>query len=154
MRAVLKITPSDNVAVALRALEAGETVEVEGVAYTAKQPVPAGHKMALAAIAAGETIIKYGYPIGEAKSDIDVGEHVHVHNLHTLLSGELTYEWHPKGQPLVPVEARTFPGYRRADGRVGVRNELWILPTVGCVSGIAKALERQAQVLVGEGVEA
>ena len=154
MRAMLKITPADNVAVALRALEAGETVEVEGVSFTASQSIPAGHKMALAPIAAGETIIKYGYPIGEAKCDIATGEHVHVHNLHTLLSGELTYEWHPKGQPLSAVQERTFPGYRRADGRVGVRNELWILPTVGCVSGIAKALERQGQTLVGEGVEA
>lgn len=154
MRPMLKITPADNVAVALRALEAGETVEVEGVSYTASQSIPAGHKMALAPIAAGETIIKYGYPIGEAKCDIAVGDHVHVHNLHTLLSGELTYEWHPKGQPLAAVQERTFPGYRRADGRVGVRNELWILPTVGCVSGIAKALERQGQTLVGEGVEA
>ena len=154
MRAMLKITPADNVAVALRALEAGETVEVEGVVCTSSTPVPAGHKMALKPIAAGETIIKYGYPIGEAKCDIKQGEHVHVHNLHTLLSGELSYEWHPKGLPLAPAEARTFPGYLRKNGSVGVRNELWILPTVGCVSGIAKALEKRAQSLVGGGVEA
>lgn len=154
MRAMLKITPADNVAVALRGLEAGETVEVDGVVCTVSTPVPAGHKMALKPIAAGETIIKYGYPIGEAKCDIRQGEHVHVHNLHTLLSGELSYEWHPKGQPLEPAQARTFPGYLRKNGSVGVRNELWILPTVGCVSGIAKALEKQAQSLVGGGVEA
>ncbi len=154
MRAMLKITPADNVAVALRALEAGETVEVEGTAYTAKTPVPAGHKMALKPIAAGETIVKYGYPIGEAKCDIAAGEHVHVQNLHTLLSGELSYEWHPCGKPLLPAEEKYFPGYLRANGNVGVRNELWILPTVGCVSGIAKALEKQAQVLIGGGVEA
>ncbi len=154
MRAMLKITPADNVAVALRPLEAGESVEVDGTVYKTAQPVPAGHKMALVPIAAGETIIKYGYPIGEARCDIAAGEHVHVHNLHTLLSGELTYEWRPKGQQLSCAEPRTFPGYLRKDGRVGVRNELWILPTVGCVSGIAKALERMAQKLVGEGVEA
>ncbi|MBE5814098.1 MAG: altronate dehydratase [Clostridiales bacterium] len=154
MRTMLKITPRDNVAVALKALEAGECVEVEGASYTAATPVPAGHKMALKPIAKGETIIKYGYPIGEAKCDIAVGEHVHVQNLHTLLSGELTYEWNPSGKPLAAAEAKTFPGYARENGSVGVRNELWILPTVGCVSGIAKALERQAQVLVGGGVEA
>ncbi len=154
MRAVLKISASDNVAVALRALEAGETIQVEDAVVTAKQAVPAGHKLALAPIAAGETIIKYGYPIGEAKCDIATGDHVHVHNLHTLLSGELTYEWHPQSRALAPVQQAFFPGYVRADGRVGVRNELWILPTVGCVSGVAKALEKQAQRLVGEGVEA
>ncbi len=154
MRTMLKITPADNVAVALCALEAGQTVEVEGVTYTTATAVPAGHKMALAPIAAGDTVIKYGYPIGEARCDIAAGEHVHVHNLHTLLSGELTYQWNPKGQPLKPAESCTFPGYQRKDGRVGVRNELWILPTVGCVSGIAKALEKQAQALVGGGLEA
>ncbi len=154
MRAMLKITPADNVAVALRALEAGETVDVDGEACTVSTAVPAGHKMALRPIAAGETIIKYGYPIGEAKCDIRQGEHVHVHNLHTLLSGELSYEWHPKGQRLEPAEVRFFQGFQRRNGSVGVRNELWILPTVGCVSGIAKALERQAQSLVGGGVEA
>ncbi len=154
MRAMLKITPVDNVAVALRPLESGESVEAEGQVLTAAQAIPAGHKMALAPIKEGQTIIKYGYPIGQAKCDIAPGEHIHVHNLRTLLSGELSYQWHPKGQPLEPVKVRTFPGYLRADGRVGVRNELWILPTVGCVSGIAKALERQAQSLVGEGLEA
>jgi len=154
MRDVLKISASDHVAVALRALEAGETVQVDGKSITTRQAIPAGHKIALAPIAKGETIVKYGYPIGEAKCDISLGDHVHVHNLHTQLSGELLYQWHPKGKPVAGAKEKTFLGYRRQDGRVGVRNELWILPTVGCVSGIAKALEREAQTLVREGVEA
>lgn len=154
MRAVLKISASDNVAVALRALEAGETVQADGISILIRQPIPAGHKLALKSIAAGESVIKYGFPIGEAQSPIEAGEHVHIHNLRTLLSGELSYQWHPKAQPLARASAQLFPGYRRQDGRVGVRNELWILPTVGCVSGIAKALEHKAQQLVGDGVEA
>ena len=154
MRAVLKISASDNVAVALRALEAGETVQADGVSIPICQPIPAGHKLALKSIAAGESVIKYGFPIGEAMCPVTEGEHVHTHNLRTLLSGELSYQWHPKAQSLARATAPLFPGYRRADGRVGVRNELWILPTVGCVSGIAKALEHKAQRLVGDGVEA
>lgn len=154
MRAVLKIAVADNVAVALRALEAGETLQVDDVTITVNQSIPAGHKLALNSIVAGETIIKYGYPIGKAKYAIVAGDHVHIHNLCTLLSGELSYEWRPQARSIAQIQAQTFPGYLREDGRVGVRNELWILPTVGCVSGIAKALERQAQSLAGDGVEA
>ena len=153
MREVLKISAGDSVAVALTALEAGAVVDVEGQQITLSADVPAGHKFALKAIACGESIIKYGYPIGQAKCDIAVGEHVHVHNLKTLLSSELSYEHHPDVQELEAKEPVTFMGYPRFDGKVGVRNELWILPTVGCVNDVARALERKAQSLVGGGVE-
>ena len=153
MREVLKISAGDSVAVALTALSAGAVVDVEGQQITLKTDVPAGHKFALKAIAASEPVIKYGYPIGQAKCDVAVGEHVHVHNLKTLLSSELSYEHHPDVEELEAKEAVTFMGYPRFDGKVGVRNELWILPTVGCVNEVARALERNAQHLVGGGVE-
>ncbi|MDD6142800.1 MAG: altronate dehydratase family protein [bacterium] len=153
MREVLKISAGDSVAVALVALNAGTEVDVEGQKVVLATDVPAGHKFALKDIAQGEAIIKYGYPIGQAKCDIAVGSHVHVHNLKTLLSSELTYEHHPDVQELESKEPVTFMGYPRKDGRVGVRNELWILPTVGCVNDVARALERKAQKLVGGGVE-
>lgn len=153
MREVLKISPADTVAVALMPLKAGDTVSVDGEAITLLSDIPAGHKVALRAMKAGEHVVKYGFPIGEAKEDIQKGSHVHVHNLHTLLSGELAYEYHPAVKPLQAKEPSIFMGYPRRDGRVGVRNELWILPTVGCVNDVARALERRAQTLVGGGVE-
>ncbi|MCI5956368.1 MAG: altronate dehydratase family protein [Clostridiales bacterium] len=153
MREMLKINPADTVAVALVPLHAGQTVMVEGTELTLTTDVPAGHKAALRDIAVGEPVVKYGYPIGAATCNIPAGSHVHVHNLHTLLSGELAYEHHPSVEPVQPVQSVTFPGYPRRDGRVGIRNELWILPTVGGVNDVARALERRAQSLVGEGVE-
>lgn len=153
MADLLRITPKDNVAVALTPLAAGTTVAVDGITLTLATHVPAGHKVALTPIAQGEHIIKYGFPIGYAKEDIPMGSHVHVHNLHTLLSGELDYDYHPTHPTLQSAEPATFMGYPRQNGKAGVRNELWILPTVGCVNDVAKALERQAQHLVGGGVE-
>ena len=131
MAELLRITPQDSVAVALTALSSGQTVTVDGISLTTVTDVPAGHKVALFPIKAGEKVIKYGFPIGYAKEDIPVGAHVHVHNLPTGLSGELTYEYHPTYPTIPEIPAATFMGYPRKDGRVGVRNELWILPTVG-----------------------
>lgn len=153
MREVLKISPSDSVAVALTALSAGAELEVAGQSIRLATDVPAGHKFALKDIAQGEAVIKYGYPIGQAKCDIPAGSHVHVHNLKTLLSSELSYEHHPHVKELEAQTPATFMGYPRSNGQVGVRNELWILPTVGCVNDVARALERKAQKLVGGGVE-
>ena len=153
MREVLKISAGDSVAVALVALEAGKVLDVEGQQVTLVTDVPAGHKFALKEIKIGEPIIKYGFPIGQAKNDIQVGEHVHVQNLKTLLSSELTYEHHPAVTELEAKEPVTFMGYPRSNGKVGVRNELWILPTVGCVNDVARVLERKAQALVGDGIE-
>ena len=153
MNELLRITPRDNVAVALRALSAGEAVTAGDISLILKTDVPAGHKVALADLKENDRVIKYGFPIGYARQDIPAGSHVHVHNLHTLLSGELTYTYQPTHPVLDPLPERTFMGYPRADGRVGIRNELIILPTVGCVNDVARALERDAQCLVGGGVE-
>ena len=100
-----------------------------------------GHKYALRDIKCGEDIIKYGNPIGHATCDIKQGEHVHTHNVKTNLSGNLEYTYEPKfyDTPVVPTD-RTFMGYVRENGDVGIRNEIWIVNTVGCVNKIAEKI--------------
>ena len=154
MPSVLRIHPTDNVAVALEPLAAGSEVSLPGLSLSALEEIPAGHKIALRDIAEGENIIKYGFPIGHAVKPIPKGSHVHIQNLKTNLSETLSYTWQPAPEARLPeVRERTFQGYPRKDGRVGIRNELWILPTVGCVNDIARALERDCQSLVGPGVD-
>ncbi|MEG2699765.1 MAG: UxaA family hydrolase, partial [Hungatella sp.] len=94
------------------------------------------------AIKSGEAVIKYGFRIGYAKEDIKPGSWMHVHNLKTALGELLTYEYQPVGEDISKTEPAYFEGFRRADGSVGVRNEIWIIPTVGCVNSIAQALEK------------
>ena len=153
MNKIVQITPRDMVAVALQPLAAGEAVSYGAGEVTPLSDIPMGHKVALRDIAKGEPVIKYGFPIGKATEDIPVGGHVHSHNLHTLLSGAHDYEYHPTHPSLEKREAVTFMGYPRKVGRPGIRNELWIIPTVGCVNDIAKALAEKAQRFVGGAVE-
>lgn len=127
----IKINENDNVEVILK-----DTNEI-----------PAGHKKALRAIKQGEPVIKYGSPIGYATCDIQEGEWVHTHNLKTLLGDVLEYTYTPEFNWPEEVASKTFMGYKRADGKVGIRNEVWIIPTVGCVNDIAKIVEKQAQIL-------
>ena len=141
------------VAVALEPLKAGETISYGEGEVTLLEDLPMGHKVALRAIKMGEPVIKYGYPIGKALADIPCGAHVHTHNLKTLLSGELEYTWDPIEVEEKHLPPRTFMGYPRADRRPGIRNELWIIPTVGCVNDVAKTLAAMAQELVGGSVE-
>lgn len=149
----LVIHASDNVGVALHPIAKGETVEARGVSVTAAEEIAAGHKMAIQPIAKGADVVKYGYPIGSAQADIAPGQWVHTHNIKTKLSEKLSYSYEPNGQPLKPQSPKTFEGYVREDGRVGVRNEIWIIPTVGCVNSIAKLIEKGAQKLVDGTVE-
>lgn len=109
-----------------------------------------GHKIALCDIKQGENIIKYGYPIGHAIADIKQGEHVHTHNIKTNLSGTLEYEYKPQHYAMPEPERRTFMGYRRKDGSVGIRNEIWIVNTVGCVNKTSEILAREANRLYGD----
>jgi len=153
MNDLICIAPQDLAAVALRPLKAGETVRWNGGEITLKEDIPMGHKIALREIHRGEAVIKYGFPIGEATADIPAGSHIHTHNLHTLLKGEQEYEWHPSHPEVRRMKPAVFRGYPRAKGRPGVRNELWILPTVGCVNDVARALEQRAQRLAGGNVE-
>jgi altronate hydrolase len=142
----IRIHPDDDVLVALRPIEAGELVEAGGVSVLAAEPIPAGHKLALRAIAAGAKVRRYGWPIGHATHDIAAGAHVHSHNLATDLVGEEPYAFAPSA-PLAlaaPARARSFDGYQRADGQAGTRNELWVIPTVGCVARTAQRAAAKA----------
>ena len=145
MKTFIKIHPGDSVAVALTPLSAGTVLQVEEQPVTLLEDIPRGHKFALSSIPAGGPIIKYGAPIGVAKADIPAGGWVHTHNLKTGLGDVLKYTYEPDNAPLVPTDDVLFQGYRREDGRAAVRNEIWIIPTVGCVNDVAKAIERQAQ---------
>ena len=127
----IKINEKDNVAVMLE----GEL---------------SGHKIALNDIKKGENIIKYGYPIGHATEDIKKDDHVHTHNIKTNLSGVLEYKYEPQRNEIPKTEKRTFMGYRRADGKVGIRNEIWIVNTVGCVNKTSEILAREADKLYGD----
>jgi len=154
MQDFVKIHDEDNVAVALRPVGKGEVLKAAGGDVAALEEIPQGHKFALKDIREGEEVIKYGFRIGYAKEGIKKGKWVHVHNLKTALGDLLTYSYEPVPSALRETEHACFNGYRRKDGKVGVRNELWIVPTVGCVNSIAKALEREAQKFVGGSIEA
>jgi altronate hydrolase len=140
---LLTIDPRDDVAVALHGLAAGDPV-APGV--VARADIPAGHKVALKAVAAGGEVRKYGWPIGHATADIAPGDHVHTHNLATSLSGQEAYAYVPAASEALPRPEATFQGYRRANGRVGTRNEIWILCTVGCVARTAQRIAAEANV--------
>ena len=150
---LIRIHPRDNVAVALEDLAQGEVLSVDGQDLTAAEAIQRGHKLALSPIPAGSPVMKYGCAIGLAKEDIAPGQWVHVHNVRTGLSEEGEYSYCPKTYDLPQVSPRTFRGFRRPDGRAGIRNELWIIPTVGCVNNIAQQLVRENQHLVSGSVE-
>ena len=152
----LKINPADNVVVAISDLKAGETITVDGHVITLKEDVPAGHKVTLKDFAQGENIIKYGYPIGHALTAVEQGHWINENQIKTNLAGLLDYTYNPVSVDLnIPKKDLKFKGYRRKNGDVGIRNEVWIIPTVGCVNGIigqlAEALRRETN---GEGVDA
>ena len=152
----LKINTADNVAVAIQSLNAGECITIDGEDIHVLQDTPAGHKIMLTDLAKGEDIIKYGYPIGHATEDVKKGQWVNENQIKTNLAGLLDYTYNPVKVNLdIPNEGLTFKGYRRKNGDVGVRNEVWIIPTVGCVNGIANQLaERLRQETDGKGVDA
>lgn len=141
----IRIHDLDNVAVALSPLSKGENIRIGKISFKLKEDVPAGHKFSLALLEKNEIIIKYGAPIGHALVRIEQGEWVSTRNIVTNLSSHLEYEY-------CPVEISSykkrnglcsFKGFRRKNGSVGIRNEVWIIPTVGCVNGIAERLARK-----------
>ena len=137
----LKINPADSVVVCLTDKKKGEIIHVDNTDIVLRQDTPAGHKVLIRDVREGEDIIKYGYPIGHALHDMKAGDWVNENNLKTNLKGTLEYSYSPVNETLsIKKENRTFKGYRRKNGDVGVRNELWIVPTVGCVNGIAEKL--------------
>lgn len=157
MQNFLRINDNDNVVVALQTILQGEKISVEGKdgvkTVTAAQEIPAGHKMAIYDIAKGSEVIKYGYRIGNAQEDIKEGEWIHTHNVKTALGDLLEYSYNPAPVEEKTTEDVTFMGFKRPDGKVGVRNEIWVIPTVGCVNNVATAIARQANAFVKGSVE-
>ena len=140
----LKINPADTVFVCLQPKKKGDIVEVDGQQVIINQDTPAGHKVLIRDVTEGENIIKYGYPIGHARQALKAGDWVNENNLKTNLKGTLEYTYEPVSEQLsIPFENRAFKGYERKNGEVGVRNEIWIVPTVGCVNGIGERLARR-----------
>lgn len=151
MTDILKINPADNVVVALQPQSAGAIITIDGRSLTVLEDVPAGHKIAIKDLAEGENIIKYGFPIGHAREAKKAGSWMNENNIKTNLSGLLSYEYHPKDVVLnIPNENRTFMGYRRKNGDVGIRNEFWIIPTVGCVNGIIQKIAEKLRQQTGQ----
>ena len=139
----IRIHTADNVAVAIHDVEVGGRFCIDGEEIVALNRVPAGHKMALQDMKEGEDVVKYGFPIGHLLSPVKKGEVVDHSNIKTNLEGLLDYTYEPDLTeiPHAPAPA-FFKGYRRKDGGAGVRNELWIIPTVGCVNGVVQSIQK------------
>ena len=154
--AFLKINPADSVVVCLRPMQKGETINIDGKTIEVKQDTPAGHKLLIKDAPKGTDIIKYGYPIGHTIEDLSEGQWVNENNIKTNLSGSLEYTYSPVDEKLsIENENLTFKGYMRKNGEVGIRNEIWIVPTVGCVNGIAEKLVEMLKAETGcEGIDA
>ena len=146
----IKINPEDVVAVALTDLKQGQEVKLENDVVILQEDIPRGHKFALYDLDENDPVIKYGYPIGKAKHAVKKGVHVHTQNVKTDLKafGSYNYDKAPKTE-LKHVD-RYFDGYVRSNGDVGIRNEIWIIPTVFCVNHVAKELESYAQSRLSE----
>lgn len=147
------IDENDIVGVALRDIQAGYTLSCRFGSVCLRDNIPAGHKFALRDINDGEPVIKYGQTIGYALGRIPVGCHVHTKNLRTSLGDILNYSYEPDYKEPEVSDKAYFNGYRRKDGKVGIRNQIWIIPTVGCVNSIASALERKAASLISGSIE-
>ncbi|MDO6475457.1 altronate dehydratase family protein [Alteromonas sp. 1_MG-2023] len=142
---LIQVHPQDNVAVATMDLEAG--IQNDDLELTLADAIPAGHKVALKAMKAGENIVKYGFPIGHLTEDVAAGAHIHSHNLKTNLSGQEAYTWKDLKKSATGSNATdgTFMGFRRENGKVGIRNEIWIINTVGCVNRTAERIASECE---------
>ena len=149
----IQINPADNVVVALHPIEQGEEIQFGGSVLHTKEAIPQGHKMAVRPIEKGASVMKYGFPIGHAVESVEPGQWVHTHNVATNLEGEMEYSYQPRFHFPEPVEPERFEGYLRKDGRAAIRNEIWIIPTVGCVNDIAKKLVHDNQDLVSGSID-
>lgn len=153
MKDFMKINENDNVIVALKEMKKGEKISLENTEIEALETIPAGHKMAVKDICEGADVIKYGFRIGTAKEDIKAGQWVHTHNIKTALGDLLEYKYEPVHMEEKITEDATFLGFQRSDGKAGVRNEIWIIPTVGCVNNIATAMAKRANAKVKGSVQ-
>ncbi|GAB6099534.1 altronate dehydratase family protein [Halanaerocella petrolearia] len=145
---LLKINPKDNIGISLSKINNEETINLDTFEFKAQDDIPVGHKIALADIKQGAEIIRYGSPIGIATEDIEQGDWVHTHNLKTGLEGKLDYEYNPQDKSLVEIDNNSVPhflGYKRTNGKVGIRNEVWIINTVGCINQPVEKLTSLAE---------
>ncbi len=149
MNKLFKINDKDNVAVALEELKKGEIIDN----IKLLDDIPFGHKVLLNDLKNGENIIKYGNPIGHLTIDCKKGQHIHEHNLKTNLSDIIEYKYCGENEYQQKKCDVTFNGYLRQDGRAATRNEIWIIPTVGCVNNTAKRLEKIGQDIIGDGCD-
>jgi altronate hydrolase len=141
----VRVRSTDDVAVAVDPLQPGDTITVGDTTITTREAIPAGHKVALRALRAGDAVHKYGWAIGRLTADVEAGDWIHSHNLKTQLEGTLDYSYEPTLRADAPAPPpRTWQGYKRADGRVGTRNEVWVINTVGCVNWAAEKIARSA----------
>ncbi len=147
VRTFIQVHSNDNVIVALQDLEKGTSLSVNDNNIELTQDISRGHKIALTPLKQGQEVYKYGYSIGYACCEINVGDWIHTHNLKTLLSDDDEFSYQPKNQvfPSKTQNLPTFQGYPRSNGLVGIRNELWIINTVGCVNHLAQSLVRQCK---------
>lgn len=149
----IKINPLDNVVVAVDKISSGTEITVDQFKIILKSDIPAGHKISIFDIKENESIIKYGNRIGYAKCNIEKGSHVHVHNLKTALDGVESYTYEPiESKELKVLETMKFQGFMRENGKAGIRNEIWIIPTVGCVNSVANKLAEIGNKLICDNI--
>jgi len=157
MQNFIKIHENDNVAIAIEPIKKGAEIRFFGTkgdtSVTALEEIPQGHKIALDDLHKGTPVIKYGFPIGVTKEDVKKGSWVHTHNIKTGLGDLLEYEYNPTPVEEVFTEDVTFMGYERKNGKAGVRNEIWIIPTVGCVNNVATTIAKQANAFIKGSVD-
>jgi altronate hydrolase len=147
VRSYIQVHNKDNVAVALEDLAKGSVITINNTDVTLNEDVGRGHKISLTSLKKGQEIFKYGYSIGYTTCDTFAGDWIHTHNLKTLLSDDDTFSYQPSAHVLAKPseEMPTFMGYPRDSGLVGIRNELWIINSVGCVNHLAQALVRECK---------
>ena len=151
MKEFIKINSKDNVIIVLRDYKKNEVIKIDEKEVKVLQDITKGHKIAIENIAKSKNILKYGMPIGVALEEIKIGEWVHVHNTKTNLKDLTIYEYIPEFEDeILATEKKRVKIYRRKNGDVGIRNELWIVPTVGCVNGIANLIKEAFLKEVGE----
>lgn len=151
MKEFIKINSKDNVIIVLRDYKKNEVIKIDEKEVKVLQDIAKGHKIAIENIAKGRNILKYGMPIGFALEEIKIGEWVHVHNTKTNLKDLTIYEYIPEFEDeILATEKKRVKVYRRKNGDVGIRNELWIVPTVGCINGIANLIKEAFLKEVGE----
>ena len=147
----IKLNDNDNVIIALTDLKAGLVLEVDKKKVTLKEDIKQGHKIAIQDIETHQDVIKYGFPIGHGNQRIKEGFHVHTHNIKTNLGEQLDYVYVPElEEKIATQQMREIQVYHRKKGEIGIRNELWIIPTVGCINKMAHLIKDNFQAEVGD----